>query len=418
MVHGQFELKHMAIVGTDFTDAAKQAAKFAWCKALQTAEGVGEAVTFAFVAAGAGAGISPKSQTPSIAARFCNQPVARFPPGTSAPTSGQCPCVAYKVTGYLTRTINAPSLPTTQTVWGRIEGFSPIRVNNATTGYNIICRGIASQPCENPGRLVSVGSGDSGGTIDTFVLTGISRIDGSNDNCGLNVDPPISPLPDIGVTVNLNPVFYAPDVGLSPNLTFVPVFVFFQPQLDANFNVNVPFQLNTDINIGAGATLSLSGTINLNTGDINFDFGRIGDSPRSIGSGNCDNPIEPVRDVPEPGGGGKPKPKDEDTDESTVIVGVSVSVQTVNPTAKASVIFQTGNPNIFAPSLGHVSFYIVSDTGKKLGWTTDIPVKNKEQFIPCPYEYGASGVAGTPQPGVEWILTPVRRKIPRVPVKP
>lgn len=413
MLIDQLQARGRMTRGFDFGDAARNAVRAAFCAALRTAQGVGEAINLVFVGAGGGQGISPKTNVPRISALICNEPAPRFPPSVQFPKGGQCGCVAYRLQGYLTRTTAAANLSFTTTVWGPVIGFVPIETSVGRTGYSVRCRGIATATCASGIVSVDIGSGDSGGTIAGIVVTSIRRVDGQPDNCGDPRDDDPIDWPPTGIPVVGPPAFYPPDGGNLPDVSFSPIVVFFKPELDANLNVNIPFTLNTDINIGAGATLSLSGTLNLNTGDVTFNFNG-GDRPSlPIGNGNCDNPVEPVRPLPEPGGGGKPKPEDDDVEDDTVIVGVAVRVSSISPTVKASTIFQSGNPDIYAPSLGHVSFFITDSNGAKLGWTTDIPVKNKEQFIPCPYEYGASGVSGSPQPGVSWSLTPIRRKVPR-----
>lgn len=88
-------------------------------------------------------------------------------------------------------------------------------------------------------------------------------------------------------------------------------------------------------------------------------------------------------------------------------------VTVINPGARGRVgtLFQGDNPDIAVPNYGYVNF-LCRAGGFQGGWTPDQPVKNGRCFIPCPWDGGAYAVEGTPQPGVEWVLTPVYAKVP------
>jgi len=177
-------------------------------------------------------------------------------------------------------------------------------------------------------------------------------------------------------------------------------------KVDVNGNLNIPLNvsigdptLNADIDFGVN--------IDAKTGDINLDL-----SPNiniDLDFNRPDN-SRPDKDDPPPIQPPDTKPPNEKPDpdrprEQPVIRGVIATATSVNGFAKATVIGQGDNPDVYAPYLGLVSFYL--DFGGSKAWTADIPVKNKRQFIPCPWVGGAVDVRGTPIPGVTWTLTPI-----------
>lgn len=98
-------------------------------------------------------------------------------------------------------------------------------------------------------------------------------------------------------------------------------------------------------------------------------------------------------------------PTDEGEDERRII-GVVVTTTQIEGTPVTEIYQDGGNPDVFAPDLGLVSFAIAA--GDTLGgWTADQRVKNSRTYIPCPAPQGANDVKGTPRSGVTWTLTPV-----------
>lgn len=82
-----------------------------------------------------------------------------------------------------------------------------------------------------------------------------------------------------------------------------------------------------------------------------------------------------------------------------------VTVNNVNDYSFTEV-FQGENPNFYVPDLGTLQFFI--KVGATTGaWSEPLRVQCRRQFIPCPWEGGASLVQGTPRLGVEWTLTPI-----------
>lgn len=343
---------------------------------------------------------------------FCDSFAPPIPPLSNLPKGGQCNGVRYRVFGYLTDNETNPSrqrkLKFEKTVWGPITGVSPIVVGGSTiTGYNLICRGDGANPIAPAGTLVNVGAGDGSGGVVGINIQRIEPLDGASDNCGtIDFDP--KPIPPEGIEIDIGPQLV---VNADPTLNFFfnGVVTIFNPQIDNNFDIQIPLNLKTDINIGNGFKFEVNATANLNTGDIKINFFPPGEtSPRG---NNDDDTLAPVRPPQLPPGNANPPPPDEDKNPKSRIVGVQVKCVTTALQRKATIIGQAENPDIYAPGLGYIQFFIDDAAGRDLGWTTDIPVKNVYQYIPCPVPEGAKAVTGTPNPGVEWVLTPVTKSI-------
>lgn len=343
---------------------------------------------------------------------FCDSFAPPIPPLPNMPQGGQCDGIRYRVTGYLTDNEQNPSrqriLSFTRNVWGPITGTSPITGSGGiVTGYNLVCRGSGEGTIQPPGTLVNVGSGDGSGGIVGITIQRIEPLDGASDNCGV-ISGPTTEFPEEGIDIDIGPQLV---INANPDLNFFfnGVVTIFKPQIDANFDIQVPMTLKTDINIGNGAKFEVNGTANLTTGDININFFPPGSNgPRG---NNGDDTLAPVRPPSLPPSGATPPPPDEDKNTRSRIVGVQVAVTSTALQRKASVIGQGENPDIYAPGLGYVQFFIDDVAGRDLGWTMDIPVKNVYQYIPCPVPEGAKAVTGTPNAGVVWTLTPVTKSI-------
>lgn len=386
-------------------------AKKAVCQALSASEAFGDAVVFAYNSI-LGTNLNPPNFAAVAKGLLCSEPTPVFPPGTSRPQGAQCPCVAYRIAGYLSRTTPGAFDLTFANldIWGPIAGFVPTTNSNGRTGYNVLCRGRTDSACQPSLVEVPPGAGTGSGDVDQIVLTSVIRLDGGPDDCGTGVFPVPVPLPPTGLPVVLPPVVVVVGPTISPDIRYSPTVILFQPRFDVDLNLTVPFQINTDIDLGP-IQFSPTGVLNLNTGDVTFNFQNGGPPSLPPGVGDCEDLPDPVRPVPPRPPTSRPKPNDPDVEESDVISAVQVTVESVSPGNKASVIFQVANPDIYAPNLGFVQFFAVDEDGNELGWSADIPVKNTFQLIPCPFPDGAKAVAGTPQPGVRWELTPVKKKI-------
>lgn len=357
--------------------------------------------------------------------------------GTPAPSppfvGGQCP-VRYSVlmevvvNGGVFNPVIDPATPSrfrqTRIFWGPIirgnaEFIAFDNPNNrASWNAGVVSHGGAPNPNDprspNPFYVITNAAftiQPKDATVSVNILS-VTRVDGQPDNCGNPPLPPIPPIPPGGITHNVNVEY---DDGGGTSFT-VPVFLaFFNAFLDANLNLQIP------LTISFSPQFNFNATFNLNTGNLNVQF-----APRPAPPPGQPPAAPPT--LPPPGGGAQPdsfstevpvpppppggKAPDENEPPSTsgkgVIRGVIVTVA-AGATQRGTRIFQSGgNPDIFAPSLGWVSFLI--QVGRSTSWTADIPIKNVRTFIPCPWEGGAIEVAATPQPGNTLQLTPVYAK--------
>lgn len=374
-----------------FQDELLNGLRSAWCTVLQNTGNFLDALPDPIVESG---DVPIARLNRWLYRQFCN----REPPAAPTPpfSGGQCPTM-YDVTLLKNAVLGngdpKPGYPDSITVrgMGPVEGF------------------IITQ---DPGSVqvifvVFADGNDYAGNLnlpdEEFVncaITNIVRLDGLPDNCG--DPPPETPPPepdynDIDVDIE-----YSPDVGaditVPVNFTFAPV------------RVNIRGEATIPINIDVGGVNAyVNGEFNLNTGDITFNFGNRNygnhDKPKPDDYGTDDNLPDNPDDVPDDVT--IPLPDDDTNDPVSVIRGVIVTVTETSNVI--TTIIQNDNPDIYAPNLGYVQFAI--PIGRNIAWTSDIPVKNKRNFIPCPWEGGALDVRGTPRPGVTWVLTPVYLEI-------
>ncbi len=215
-----------------------------------------------------------------------------------------------------------------------------------------------------------------GGLTNITLTPDHYRQNGQPDNCGVAPDP--LPLPDADRTAPITIDNNNGDI------------VFGNPRLNINGDLIAPFGVkNLDIEIG--------GELVLNKGDINLNFG---------GQPTSECPItEPRTDTPPP----MAEDDDPENDEKANIIGVVV-VSSSSASITATEIGVDDGPNIFAPRCATVSFKI--RIGNSAHWTADIPVKNKNSYIPCPGVIPAIDAYVQPEAGWISTITPVRGIVP------
>lgn len=327
----------------------------------------------------------------------CNrEPSAGYAPEFEG---GQCPTLyAIQADGVVNRPAPASPLSFTITI---ANVLGPISVARVTTTTNDIVFQVIAQPnVANPDgdytEVIFANAVPNGFTIDSYTLTGPNRQDGLPDDCG-NAVPPVPPSQPGQRTTNINFTYTdnsSNDIDIDASVTFGDIV------LGINGDVTIPFQVTYDDIL----PFTFNGTLNLNTGDIEYSPGNKGYPPSKQPNGdgyNTDDPPEPLPDVPEDAI--PPSANDDEPEYQRVIRGAFVTV--VTDDSRGTVIDQATAPDIIAPNLGYINFAVaVSD---KVGWTPDIPVKNHRFFCECPWVGGAIEVRGTPRPGVTWVITPV-----------
>lgn len=300
-------------------------------------------------------------------ALFCDRPPLTPPPGGG---SGRC-ATSYRLRAYITyRDRFTPDAPLVTELFGAND-------NNTYPGP------LGEPVVSDNGQRFSIGFSNISGFITgpfyqgetpTFTLAN-ERVDGLPDECG-DDGQPVQPVPPED---RQRPIVVG-DIDIDISI--------------GNGNITIGGDLIVPINID-GPELTISGELNLNTGDINFNFGGTPTDPK------CD---DDKPDVDEP-----PPPAEDDEEEEEgepTIVGVIVRSTTEISKLKATEVYQDIAPNIYAPKIGHVSFKI--KVGDYFCWTSDIYVKNKNNYIQNPSRFPAVAVAGTPEKGVSWELTPVK----------
>lgn len=382
---------------TSFRDSLTSGIRGAVCSYLATGRNYYHAIR----------GISPGSFFPWAAfAAAYRLACDREPPQEVSPqppfTGGQCP-VFYRVRLNINAKDNQgnddPNVsyynPYEKVVLGAITSIGVEQSGNQKT---VIVR---AQPTPAaPGGVTAYSTFNmSFYTSVTATVHSIVRVDNQPDNCG---DPPPNPVPPPDNSTTQIDVTYNDNDGVEIN---VPVFAVFAPVfIDVNAELNIPIRLSFSPSFNA----SFNASFNFSTGDVNFNFSNTNVS----GGGNTANPTPDCfsddgndpgvpDDVPTPT---EPPPSEPPEDETQgVLRGVIVtSTYVADPITE---IFQDENPNIFIPRLGNVQFLF--RIGNKLAWSADIPVRNKRQFIPCPWDGGAIDVKGTPVQNVEFSLTKV-----------
>lgn len=298
---------------------------------------------------------------------FCNRPPV--PPDAPPFQGGQCEGVRYRVTVDVIREFDGENIGSTVNVVGPVRGAEK-RVSGSNESVYVLFG-----PLQSDGSPSEIFVTASGNPLSEPVISNIERIDGLPDDCG-NPEENYPPLPPDDRTF---PIIINNNSGQ---------IVFGDGNLNINGDLTVPFFVN---NVG----IDFSGELVLNTGDVIINFGGLPSNPE------CE--IEPpTTDEPPP----PPDEPEEPEEGLPTIVGVVV-VSSVSPSKiKATEVGQQDSPNIFVPKLGHVSFKI--KIGESYHWTSDIYVKNKNNYIQNPSRFPAVAVAGTPEAGVSWQLTPVK----------
>lgn len=326
------------------------------------------------------------------------------PPNPPPFIGGQCSAL-YTITG------SAFVYPNTQCVgndspfnfgnyWGPIESARIVLQTTVPQGrvfdLEFVNYGNRSFPMSIP-QTTRIQVGTSSTNCPDVSLTSFTpqRVDGQPDNCG-NPPPDYDPPTPEDVEIPRD-ITYENSDGIS--VTIPVVFVFARAQLTVDADVVIPFTVNISPTLNITGNLNVDGTVNFNLGG-----GNATSLPKDPRKGDCDDIALPDGEVPDDPTDSD-QPDEPERDRSQVITGVLVTVNQISST-RQTVIAQDENPDIFAPSLGHVNF-LVRVGRLSAGWTPDLPVKNRRCLIQCPWTGGAVDVKGTPQPGVTWTLTPV-----------
>lgn len=382
-----------------FEEALLDGIRSAFCTYLDTFEG--------FIANLAENPLTPFAKIPLATTRFAQRLVCnREPNPVSNPpfTGGQC---AFNYTVNVSWTRKARIAFVCQNV---NESNSQINVLGPIAGLEVVNTSTPGekrlQIIHNNGlsrRDVYTYSGVSGCPAEfvSYAITSVTPSSGGPDTCG---DPPNEqpgdPKPSDPIDIDITYIDADGDTFTVPiNIVYAPI------RVELNGNLTVPFRVQIDPTVD----VSFNGTININTGDINIDFGNSNYPPSTLPKPDDYDCPDDIPDYPPtvPNSISPLPPTPPEDDTNTVIRAVIVTVASYN--SNGTIIGQDDNPDIYVPNLGFINFAISVDNA--IAWTSDIPVKNFRNFIPCEWNAGAVAVRGTPRPGVTWTLTPVRAKV-------
>lgn len=381
-----------------YREAVDEFVKSAACSVLGDLDGATQLIARKVV----GDSISDFSFPSFLNRRLCGQE----PPTVPAPpfTGGQCPgafyTVSFTVDLFDTQTGSVNSTVTSSLqAYGPISFFgieNPSRNNSARTSVAIA--GKDSQGADFFNAIID-------GPYPRFVYQGlrgvsVTRAGGLPDDCG-SLEPVVPP-PQPGFNQRSGDITYVNNNGNSFTVPIVAAFGY------ASFNIDAEVTIPVTIDVGG---ITLDADFNLNTGDIQFFptnniYGdrRRGTKPTDV----LPPPGEDTPDYPPTLPPGLPPIDEGEPEGESAIVAVLVTV-TEFDNELVGTLFQSDNPDISIPNFGYVSFLCRVGTIDS-AWSSDIPVKNRRNVIPCPLSWGAIQVKGTPRQGVSWVLTPLYSK--------
>lgn len=380
-----------------FTDALKSFLQTSWCQAMSVGNFLHDTTgMYAYDVLGIWGRLDTAYRM------YCN----REPPAQPQKpfTGGQCTDKSYIVTWFWHAT-NGAGNPfnydaTTPPLKGAIGALQSNPDPNAPGGYAIQIPYDIGSGTTKYYPVASTGNSGAPFSKISYGITRVATSDGSPDTCGDPSPPSIVPPSTSDRTFPLSFTYVDASnnsVNVTGNVVFAPIII------GGNGIVYAPIRFNFNFN----PQIKIDALLRLDNNDLQINFGdSVKLSPRD-GPNEKDPTLPPTvpptsPDVPTGSAGphnpDQPQPKTERT-----MIGVLVDVTSYDK--EQSLIYQSGIPNIANARFGNVSF-LCSVTGS-LGWTKDIPVRNKRQLIECPWPGGAVRVNGSPNQGVTWTLYPV-----------
>lgn len=304
-------------------------------------------------------------------------------------TGGQCAGVNYRIQARG----NVPSISTQPS----LTNASLINVTRIGAITNVGIR-------DNPTNYVLFVT-HAGGTSDitnfsktswgqpVFTSITVTRVDGLPDTCG---NLPSTRPPSIEELEDVIPEIAYDDIDGNPvSLPNVPI-KFFPPCLNLD-GARIPFEITTPLG-------KLCGKIGI-AGDFpkgvepSIDIDLCPSQKEDLGLNTPE--LEDYFEVSSPIGVSVSSEfngtLNEDFDlEQLPIMGVFVNSQYEEQPFSQTVLDQLGvKPNLIIPNIGYVIFQYLIPTGEttyESAFSSEIPIKITNQFIPCPYPFGAVGV--------------------------
>lgn len=325
---------------------------------------------------------------------------------------GQCPGAFYKVRGIFGYERNLDTGAITEWSFGdapaQITFVGPVSLTTPRTqrvvgahnglGVKILAENFSNGYQQSTSNRTAGPSTSGAGRYTVIGYSGRAlALVGNPNNCGDSYFQPTIREGDNNYEID---VTYTNEEG--NDITISPSFSFGFLQVTPTLDLTLPFRVELpDLVLNDNST-DLNGTLNFSTGEINFNFGaappRLTDDPLPVEPTD----EEPVPDTPPP----EPHPDDPAIPR---IVGAIVRVTNPSGTESTEIFRGGGDPTIWAPDLGTISFLIRAESDS--GWTEDLRIKSTRQYIPCPVPFGAVAVRGSPRPGCELEIRSVRREV-------
>lgn len=391
------------------TEGIRDAVGFAFCASARAADGVGSLLSSLPIAT---EGI--QTQIDRYRAFACgDDPMASEPVGTPPPFSGgQCEGVNYLVTcgvEYTNRGVVEVSALSTALVTGKILDIYPLLVGSQTIRVEIETSGGVVVE-----RTIQGGFGSSFANPFIFGLS-ITRQDGLPDDCGSLPTSRPDPIEEVDDELDIT---YDDPSGNPVTLPNVPI-KFFKPCINLD-GIRVPFELDTPFGKICGKVGIAPSLTDIIEPDIDIDL--CPEQREDLGYGE-----EEIKDFFEflPALGAAvnfPEPDLAGTLSSNwnvddpPILGAFIRGRKTEPQGGGKTIVlkeeTASTPNIIIPRIGTIFFeYLVKkEDGYESAFSEDIPIKNVNQFIPCPWDFGATRVHFKNEIGWEFSVFPVARK--------
>lgn len=290
----------------------------------------------------------------------------------------------------------------------RIGWFQEPDPNGIYEGWVALVQG-QPQPSLPDGTVRFAGASTDFFLEPYFSTIEVRRVDGGPDNCG-PLPPTIPRPPDVD--------FEVPLVWIGPNnveFSVIANAAIGFAYLDADLNVVLPFRLSIPIDISPTIKIPFEFNLFFNFGDQSWTYkppfppgsepSRPPRQPRPPQPPPPRPPLPPGGEAPPSVDPGAPPPVDLQAPQRRIVAAL-VRATFISPTATPTEIFQQVAPSIRAPNLGYCSFQIRLESGESC-WTEDLPIKNANQLVTCPWPGGAISVAATPRTGVDLVVIPL-----------
>lgn len=384
------------------TEGIKDAVGFVFCAQARALGGLGGLLANLPISGGA-----IQEVTDRYRAFACgDDPMNSSPVGTSPGFSGgQCAGIQYGVTVFLSFPNNTPQEAVMFN--SSYPAIAPIK------RVQVFYEGGFTKVLVEDAVRVEIKNKT---TLPDATVTGVSiyRIDGQPDNCG---DPPAIPPEPVEEIDDELDVTYDDPSGNPVTIPNIPI-KFFKPCINLD-GVRIPFELDTPFGKICGKIGISPDLPNLIEPSIDIDL--CPEQKKDLGYKEEEikdffDILDPIGDLSAPAVPSISGILTEDYDiESLPILGVFVRGNPIDFGGNKTIVINeknATNPNIIIPRIGSVFFeYLVrTKEGYESAFSEDIPIKNANQFIPCPWVFGAIKVHFRREFNCKVAIVPVARK--------